>query len=127
MDAPQTAGDWFFSSGADSSTASFGPPESEAIFGLSCNFGSRAITLIQEGEASGPVPVTIRTETTDRTLTAQPTGTELPAIAVTLNPRDPILDAMALSKGRFAVQTLGLPALYTPAGPEITRVIEDCR
>jgi hypothetical protein len=34
---------------------------------------------------------------------------------------------MALSKGRFAVQTLGLPALYIPAWPEITRVIEDCR
>jgi len=33
---------------------------------------------------------------------------------------------MALSKGRFAVETQGLETLYVPAWPEMTRVIEDC-
>lgn len=127
MDAPQTPGDWFFTATATSSTASFGLPETEPLFGLRCDFASRTVTLIQEGEARGPVPMTIRTETADRTLTAQPMGTQLPGISVSLQARDPILDAMALSKGRFAVQTQGQPALFIPAWPEVTRVIEDCR
>ncbi|MGE5953581.1 MAG: hypothetical protein ACM308_08200 [Qipengyuania vulgaris] len=42
-------------------------------------------------------------------------------------PKSPLLDAMALTKGRFAVETPGLPTLYLPAWAEVTRVIEDCR
>ena len=41
--------------------------------------------------------------------------------------RDPLLDAMAFSKGRFALEVAGLPTLYVPSYPEVTRVIEDCR
>jgi hypothetical protein len=40
---------------------------------------------------------------------------------------DPLLDAMAFTKGRFAVETAGQETLYVPAYPEISRVIEDCR
>jgi len=38
-----------------------------------------------------------------------------------------LLDAMALSKGRFAVELEGEAALYLPAWAEVSRVIEDCR
>ncbi|MDG2003332.1 MAG: hypothetical protein P8J20_08375 [Novosphingobium sp.] len=48
-------------------------------------------------------------------------------IAVTLPASDPLLDAMAFSRGRFAVETAGLPTLYVPSWPEVSRVIEDCR
>ena len=41
--------------------------------------------------------------------------------------RDPLLDAMAFSKARFAVEVPGSPALYVPSYPEVTKVIEDCR
>ena len=41
--------------------------------------------------------------------------------------RDPLLDAMAFSRGRFAVEVSGGPTLVVPAYPEVTRVIEDCR
>lgn len=41
--------------------------------------------------------------------------------------RDPLLDAMAFSRGRFAIQSDGLPTLYVPSWPEIGRVLEDCR
>jgi hypothetical protein len=41
--------------------------------------------------------------------------------------QDPLLDAMAFSKGRFAVESAGLATLYVPPYPEVTRVIEDCR
>ncbi len=48
-------------------------------------------------------------------------------MAVAIPARDPILDAMALTKGRFAIEAQGTQTLYIPAWAEVTRVIEDCR
>ncbi len=69
----------------------------------------------------------IRTETSDRAVPAQQAGTGLSMLAATLPAADPLLAAMAFSKGRFAVETQGLATLYIPSWPEVTRVIEDCR
>jgi hypothetical protein len=68
--------------------------------------------------------VTIRTETATRTLAAVPADREM---TVSLVAGDPLLDAMALSKGRFALESEGLPPLSLPSWAEVTRVIEDCR
>ncbi len=68
--------------------------------------------------------MTIRTSAMTRALSADPGGnmltTRLPA-------NDPLLDAMAFSRGRFAVETAGLPVLIVPSWTEVSRVIEDCR
>lgn len=69
----------------------------------------------------------IRTETTERLLTASPSSDGRPLLIVELGAQDRLLDAMAFSRGRFAVETGGLPTLYLPAWAEVTRVIEDCR
>lgn len=69
----------------------------------------------------------IRTETTERLLTANPSSDGRPLLIVELAAQDRLLDAMAFSRGRFAVETGGLPTLYLPAWAEVTRVIEDCR
>ncbi len=44
-----------------------------------------------------------------------------------LTNRDPRLDRIAFSRGRFALETLGGGALTLPVQSEIGRVIEDCR
>ena len=44
-----------------------------------------------------------------------------------ISARDPLLDAMAFSKGRFAALVSGGPGYYLPAWPEVTRVVEECR
>lgn len=63
----------------------------------------------------------------DRSLAAQ-SATQGPASLIGVLPaNDPILDAMAFSKGRFAIETAGQQTLYLPSWPEVTRVIEDCR
>ena len=68
----------------------------------------------------------IQTETTARQLVANPvTGRQL--VAVNLNANDQLLDAMAITKGRFAVAVQGEPSLYIPAWTEFSRVVEDCR
>ena len=40
---------------------------------------------------------------------------------------DPLLDAIAFSRGRFAVTMAGGSPLVVPAWPEAARTIEDCR
>jgi len=70
--------------------------------------------------------MTIRTEFASRAL-AGTAGAGDPELRTTLTPRDPLLDAMAFSKGRFAVEAPGAAPLYVPSWPEVTRVIEDCR
>jgi len=40
---------------------------------------------------------------------------------------DPLLDALAFSRGRLAIYVSGSPALVLPAWPEVARVVEDCR
>jgi hypothetical protein len=127
MDAPQTLGDWYYKRQPGSTMASFGPPQSEAIFHLRCDLATRRIELARSGSAQGAVPMRILTETSERLLTVQPSSGELPLVGVTLPSADPLLDAMAFSKGRFAVETGGMPTLYLPSWTEVTRVIEDCR
>jgi hypothetical protein len=94
---------------------------------LSCNREAGSITLLRPGVATGTVPVTITTATLNRTLTATAEAGPPPVIALTLPARDGLLDAMAFSRGRFAVEVAGLPTLYVPSWTEVSRVIEDCR
>ena len=69
----------------------------------------------------------IRTETADRTLAAQTDSSTVSMITTRLGAADPLLDAIALSRGRFAVDSPGLTQLIIPPWAEVTRVIEDCR
>lgn len=65
-----------------------------------------------------PAPMTIVTSSTSRGL----------APGQLLAARDPLLDAIAFSRGRFIVAQGSLaPILVVPAWPEIARSIEDCR
>lgn len=127
MDAPKTPGDWRYRELGGTTAAMFGTTQGDARFTLDCNRASRTISLIRPAEASDVVSMRVLTETRDRTLQARPTAQQPPSIAATLPANDPLLDAMAFSKGRFAVETAGLPTLYLPNWPEVTRVIEDCR
>jgi len=124
MDAPATPGDWHFRMAEGRSQAVFGPTSGAAAFALTCNRAQRTVTLTRAGAPGAEPAMHIRTETRDRTVPAA-AGTSQ-TLAATLPANDPLLAAMAFSKGRFAVETPGLPTLYIPAWPEVTRVIEDC-
>ncbi|MBH0112599.1 hypothetical protein I5E68_06490 [Novosphingobium sp. YJ-S2-02] len=121
-DAPQSAGDWSLGRASEGTTARFA-----ASFELRCNAASRTMTLVRLLPAGSPAATGSMAVTTmqgTRTLAAQSIAGGL---AVTLPARDPLLDAMAFSRGRFAVATSGQPTLYLPSWTEISRVIEDCR
>jgi hypothetical protein len=48
-------------------------------------------------------------------------------IMAQLGARDPLLDAIAFSRGKFIVAVGGAPDLVLPSWAEVSRVIEDCR
>jgi hypothetical protein len=52
---------------------------------------------------------------------------EPPYVAAEIMPRDGVLDAIAFSRGRFAIEVGGLSPLAIPNWNEISRVVEDCR
>ena len=107
-DLPLTPGEWSYSSDDRGSEANY------AGFALRCDAERRQVTLSLAG-ATGPIAV----QTSFGTQVLQP-GAAVPA-------PDPSLDALAFSRGRFAVEAEGLARLVIPAWPEPGRVVEDCR
>ena len=126
IDNPRTPGDWSYAQVAGGTIARYsagGAP----VFAIGCDTASRRVMLTREGVTAGPGGgLTIRTETADRTLpaTRNAAGT---AASAQVAAREPLLDAIALTRGRFAVELAGTPNLYLPNWAEVSRVIEDCR
>ena len=127
LDAPQTPGDWTYRGTGTLSFALFGEPGQGARFGIECNRTSRRVALVRASSIQTEVPMRIRTETAERILSAVPETAGTSQLVAALPANDRLLDAIALSRGRFAVETGGMETLYLPSWPEITRVVEDCR
>ncbi len=128
MDMPASAGDWSFTTFPFGSQAIFrGPAGMDMGLSISCNAQSRQITVMRLGRSDRPMPIRILTETLSRSDIAEPVAEQFAGMILRLDPRDPLLDAMALSKGRFAVEVDGYAPLYLPSHAEVSRVIEDCR
>jgi hypothetical protein len=119
QDAPASAGDWTWRDDGGASSAAFGA--SATIVVLRCLPG-REISLVRAG-ARG-TSLIVRTSGRERSLPAslQPDG-----LTARLAASDPLLDDIAFSRGRFALEAEGAPLLIVPAWPEPARVIEDCR
>lgn len=126
LDAPQTPGDWSYVDEPAESLGLFGLGNPAQTFMIRCDKRNRTIGLARQSQATSGRAMTIRTETISRQILANAVaGRNL--VAATLPANDPLLDAMAITKGRFAVEVQGEPALYIPAWVEVSRVIEDCR
>jgi|SRR5579863_7776743 len=123
-DAPATPGDWQWSREGRFSTARFGGPGQPALLSLTCNPQGGTITLSRGGDQPGAATtLSISTTSLLRTLPIRPGADP----AIILSALDPLFDAMAFSRGRFAVEVPGMVPLYLPSWPEVGRVIEDCR
>ena len=110
-DAPQTPGDWRWSALSGSSQASYGLAGALALVTLTCDLPSGTVLLARAGEAPGGVPMTVRTTFNLRPLTSDPAASRPGWITARLAARDPLLDAMAFSRGRFALEVTGLAPL----------------
>lgn len=114
---PLTPGDWRYGRDGRGPVASYG-----TALTLRCEGGRMLLT--RTGAAPATTALTIRTSSTVRALPAMTSaGTATAAVTA----RDPILDAMGFSRGRFTVESAGAPPLVVPAWAEVLRVTEDCR
>lgn len=126
-DAPATPGTWSYRSDPTAPTAEFGSTPGQPLLSLRCERAAGLIRLRSVGAATGPLPLTITTTSARRAFTVAPEQAQPPAVGLAIPARDPILDAMVFSRGRFMIEVPGLPTLYLPAWPEVARVVEDCR
>ncbi|PTD22924.1 hypothetical protein [Sphingomonas fennica] len=119
-DAPLTPGDWRY----DRGTARFGVAGQPAELVLACQ-ADRTILLSRAAPAGSTANgIDVTTSYGKRRLPATPAAQGLTA---RLAASDGLLDWMAFSRGRFRIDTEGLPALTIPAWAEVARVVEDCR
>jgi hypothetical protein len=118
-------GTWSYRQDSRGSVALFGMVGQDAELSLRCDRTRSRVYLSRRGEGAGPL--TIRTSSATRALNAAPTGGTPAYLAVEFAVRDPLLDAIGYSRGRFAIEGAGLPPLAVPAWAEMLRVVEDCR
>lgn len=128
MDEPRTAGDWFYRAIPPYSYAAYGASERDFLFTIRCDRANQTVSLGRVSAQKSNQPMQIRAESAERLVTAEPRqGSIETLLGVDFNARDPLLDAIAISKGRFSVEVGGERTIYLPSWPEVTRVIEDCR
>lgn len=123
--ATPIAGSWTYRAITGGSEAVFTNASAQPQLTIRCTRATRRVSLSKPATAAAPF-LFVWTSSSTRNLPAsfQPATARLVA---ELTMMDPILDAIAFSRGRFAVSASATPALVLPAWPELTRVIEDCR
>ena len=106
-DAPQTAGDWRWGLVDGRSTASYGLPGAAPLVTLTCDRPNARVLIARRGTATGAVPMALRSTARLRPLTRDPLLGSPGMVTAELGVRDPALDAVAFSRGRFALETAG--------------------
>lgn len=121
-------GDWRWAIVNGRSTASFGVPGSAPLFTLACDKPIATVLLARSGPGGTQhMPMAVTTSTGTRPLLSEPLLSPPGWLVAELKASDPVLDAMAFSRGRFALDAAGTQTLALPSWPEVSRVIEDCR
>jgi len=105
-----TPGQWDLVATATGSEARY-----SSVLSIRCDRQTRSVTISLPAQPTAAL--TIATSATTRAL---PAGGRLQA-------NDPLLDALAFSRGRFLVSGGTGPVLAIPSWPEAARAIEDCR
>ena len=121
-DAPLSPGDWTYRNEGGVSVAAFGAAGAASLI-VRCE-SNRSISLTRAGVSSAASSLTVRTSFGARRVAA---ATAPSGVTATTSATNPVLDELAFSRGRFAIEVDGAPLLIVPAWPEPARVVEDCR
>jgi hypothetical protein len=123
-DAPLTPGNWAYRPTPTGSMALYGPPGAGAHLVIACDRAAQRITLAHNAQSPGTM--TVRATSGMKAYTSAPDPASPNFVAATMPSRDPHLDAIIYSRGRFMVSGGGRD-LILPNWPEFARVVEDCR
>jgi hypothetical protein len=118
-------GDWTYAPAAGGSEASFLDGSSHPQLFVHCTRAARQVTIAKPATAAAPF-LFVWTTSQSRNLPANYNPATY-RLSATITAFDPLLDAMAFSRGRISIGVSGQAALIAPAWEELARVIEDCR
>jgi hypothetical protein len=124
-EATPIAGNWTYTRTADGSEATFIDSAAQPQLSLRCTRSTRRLTLLKPANAAAAA-LAVWTSAEARALPAS-FNLATARLSAQIGTWDPLLDAIAFSRGRFAVSASGQQALVVPAWGEVARVIEDCR
>jgi len=127
IDWPITAGAWVYRKDDRGSLALFGEANRDAIFIIRCDQSRRQLFLSRTGSVGEGATMVLRASAGMASYPAGNNGATPPYTAIAVSPGDIMMDRIAYSRGRFAVETSGLEPLAIPVWPEFSRVVEDCR
>ncbi len=119
------SGTWSYRAIAGGSEADMIDATATVRLEIRCNRATRTVSVIRTGVPAAAPSLSIWTTSLSRTVPARFLATK--ELIADLQATDPLLDAIAFSRGRFATAASGAPMVAVPAWPETTRVIEDCR
>jgi len=127
IDWPITPGTWAYRKDGRGSLALFGEAGRDAIFIIRCDQSRRQLFLSRVGSVDEGAKMVLRASAGVAAYPAANNGGTPAYTAISVSPNDIMMDRIAYSRGRFAVETSGLESLAIPAWPEFSRVVEDCR
>jgi hypothetical protein len=123
--ATPIAGTWTYAATADGSEARFANTSAIPQVFIHCTRATRRISIAKPASAAAP-SINVWTSSLTRGVASRfdpATG----RLTIDLAASDPLLDAIASSRGRIGFSAAAQPPLVVPAWAEAARVVEDCR
>ncbi len=124
-DVQPVSGAWTYRAIAGGSEADFVDSTAVVRLEFHCDRVARKLSITRTGVPAAAPVLTVWTSSLSRSLPSAYQATKV--LTATLGATNPLLDAIAFSRGRFATAASGAPMVALPSAPEIARVIEDCR
>ena len=123
--ATPLAGSWSYAATPGGSEAKFASTSGFPQLWMKCTRATRRISIARVASAAAPF-VNVWTSSQERSVPSafNPAAGRL---TIELAAFDPLLDAIASSRGRVGFAVGAQPPLVLPPWPEVSRVIEDCR
>ena len=119
------SGRWVYRSLPAATEADFVDSTGTVRLMMRCNRAGRIVSLIRTGVPAAAPSLSVWTTSTSRSLPSS--FQSMKELTATLTATDPLLDAIAFSRGRFATGASGAPMVAVPVWAELARIVEDCR
>ena len=118
-------GSWTYRAITGGSDATFVDVAGAKRLVLRCNRTARTVSIVRSEAPAAAATLSIWTSFIARSVPSRFVASR--ELVADLMATDALLDAIAFSRGRVATAAAGAPMVAVRAGPEATRVIEDCR
>jgi hypothetical protein len=123
--ADPVAGAWSYAPTTDGSQTTFADAAGQPQLTIRCTRSTRHVAILKPATAASP-SLWIWTSSQSKSVPAT-FDAAAGRVSSEFGAYDPLLDAMASSRGRIGFSTSGVAALVVPPWADVARVIEDCR